>query len=120
MNEYQLNVRKVAEEMAKLNHISIFEDLTPAAKEDSISFYNEPARIAVRLQAESYAAGYVSAYSGDVPGGMAMWESNCREEMIELGLIDPIKCQSCDTALTTDDTGTYCNNNKCDQFWITK
>jgi hypothetical protein len=117
MNEYQLNVRKVAEKMAAASMGET--DLTQyETKEDWISLYTPQARIAISLQAESFKQGINCGHTPDV------WEDNVRltieEMMIHRGLIDPTKCQYCDTTLTTDKTGTYCDNNKCDQFWQTK
>lgn len=105
--EYELHIKQVADLMYA-------EDLVPRPAD----FYIPAARIAVRLQAESFKRGINCGKVADV------WEDNKRltteEMMIARGLIDPTKCQSCDTILTIDHTGTYCNNNNCSLFWQTK
>jgi len=64
-----------------------------------------------RLQAENVRSAL--EWSGEFTGDINKY-------LIDLGLIDPTKCNSCNVTLTTDDTGTYCDNHNCNKFWQTK
>lgn len=109
---YDERVREVAEEFIHDAHVKATGDKW---YEDMIVKAMPLARIAVRLQAEEARLAYDHCNTEPVFNPIGI-----DKHLTERGLIDPSKCQSCDWILITDDTGKYCDNNKCDKFWQTK
>lgn len=92
---YEENIHAIAKEMA------------------DCKFTTDQARIAVRLQMEAFRDGAEWGAEG----------KGIEAELFERGLIsdkEPGSCPICSIEYTTDETGTYCDNHNCKDFWQTK
>lgn len=83
---YRQNLKKIAEEMARLDESAFFEvydRLGPSDKlidafERTIERYMEFAKVAIRLQGDAFDKGYDCGRVGDV------WENNIKLTRVEM------------------------------------
>jgi hypothetical protein len=125
MMEQEILLATIAEEIAKVNIKELldtpWESLSASQKEDYIRLYTTEAEVAVKFCDKYYKAGF--ADGGRNGSDLSLKDRKDRRDMIReaIGLKVPVKqkesCEVCGSGLTTDSTGTYCDNHKCNSFW---